>query len=312
MERVNTALVVVDTCYSGDVAAYLASLDEDLPDGWIVISAASAHQLARLGVLTKAVREFTASGSADSAFTELKFGELYKALAAALRGQQWRLLSTPPPPEDRPVCLPNPYHRPNVDQRVVRGSPRRDVAMYEKDLAAHWDPRSRRVSDASTSGVLFTGRDRLMRTLIDAARDEPGALVVTGGPGCGKSAVLSRLVTFSDPTFRSRYAEAVQAAEAIGEPLPDVGDVDVAVLAKGLVARGVVDAIRDRLGIDAVYEPGQLPAKAQRPVNVGPGVDQDQVEVRRGRRGAWAQAGDAAGHPPVTPTLPCPGVAALV
>jgi hypothetical protein len=58
MARVNRALVVVDTCYSGEVAAYLASLDRDVPDGWIVISAASAHQLARLGLLTKAVREF--------------------------------------------------------------------------------------------------------------------------------------------------------------------------------------------------------------------------------------------------------------
>ncbi len=251
-DQVHTALVVVDTCYSGDVAAHLASLDEDLPDGWIVISAASAHQQARVGVLTEAVREFAASGADDPAFPELQFGELYKSLSTALQGQQWKLLTTPPPWDARPVCLPNRHYRPEHDERVVAEVARQDVAMYEKDLAAHWDPRSRGVAEGSTAGSLFTGRDRLMGILIDAARGAPGVLVVTGGPGCGKSAVLSRLVTFSDPTFRARYADAVAAAQDSGGPLPAQGDVDVAVLAKGHVAQGVLDAIRDRLEIDPV------------------------------------------------------------
>src|SRR4051794_6674106 len=251
-DGVNTALVVVDTCYAGDIATHLSSLDEDLPDGWIVIATASAHDQARLGVLTEAVREFADGGAADAAFAYLQFGELFKALSEALRDQRWKLLSTPLRWQDRPVCLPNRHYRPDVHERVVVEPARQDVALYTADLAPHWDRHSRGVADGSTAGVLFTGRDRLMRTLIDAARGEPGAVVVTGVAGCGKSAALSRLVTFSDPGFRARYATAIDVDAAAGAPRPRVGDVDLAVLAKGRVARGVLDVIGDRLGIDPV------------------------------------------------------------
>ena len=51
---------------------------------------------------------------------------------------------------------------------------------------------------------LFTGRADLMRRLIAAATSRtPGVLLVTGGAGSGKSAVLARLVTLSDPDFRT-------------------------------------------------------------------------------------------------------------
>ena len=253
MDRVKTALVVVDTCYAGDIATYMSSLDTDLPDGWVVIAAASAHKQAHLGVLTEAVRAFADTGADQDAQPYLDYRDLIPALAEALEEQNWQPFGTPPPrSRSRLLTLPNRHYRPDVDERVPVASARQDVAMYVSDLVAHWDPRSRGVGDASTPGMLFTGRDRLMRTLISAAQGEPGSLVVTGVAGCGKSAVLSRLVTFSDPGFRARYADAVDAADAAGEPLPRVGDVDVAVLAKGSVAQGVLDAIRDRLGIPSI------------------------------------------------------------
>lgn len=182
-DEVDAATVVVaDTCYSGDVTAHLSSLDEDLPDGWIVISAAFGIPGGARGVLTDAIREFARSGTDDPAFPELPFVELYKSLSTALQGQPWKLLSTPPRWDQRPVCLPNRYHHPDQDERVMAEDARSDVAMYEKDLAAHWNPRSRGVPDASTTGTLFTGRDRLMGILIDAARAGPGALVVDPRP----------------------------------------------------------------------------------------------------------------------------------
>ncbi|MGS0688759.1 NACHT and WD repeat domain-containing protein [Nakamurella sp. GG22] len=253
MDRVETALVVVDTCYAGDIATFISSADRDLPAGWVVIAAASAHEQARLGVLTEAVRTFADTGADQDAQPYLDYWNLMRTLAGALEGQKWHPFGTPPgPSSSRLLTLPNRHYRPEVDERVPVASARQDVAMYVSDLVAHWDPRSRGVGDASTPGMLFTGRDRLMRTLISVAQGEPGSLVVTGVAGCGKSAVLSRLVTFSDPGFRARYAEAAASADAAGEPLPRVGDVDVAVLAKGSVAQSVLDAIRDRLGIPSV------------------------------------------------------------
>ena len=253
MDRVETALVVVDTCYAGEVATFMSSLERDLPAGWVVIASASAHKQAHLGVLTDAVRAIAETGTDQDAQPYLDYWDLIPALADALDDQSWQPFGTPPPrSRSRLPTLPNRHYRPDVDERVTVESARRDVAMYMSDLAAHWDPRSRGVGDASTPGILFTGRDQLMRILISAAQGEPGSFVVTGVAGCGKSAVLSRLVTFSDPGFRARHADAAHAADVAGEPLPRIGDVDVAVLAKGSVAQGVLDAIRDRLGVPGV------------------------------------------------------------
>ena len=251
--RVNMALVVVDTCFSGDIGTYLSALETSLPPGWVVLAAAAPDRLARLGRMTQALEEFSRTGQDDPGSKYLDYWELMPALAEALDEQLWQPFGTPPPrSRSRLVCLPNRHYRSDAEERVVAEVARQDVAMYEKDLTAHWDPRSRGVADGSTTGTLFTGRGRLMGVLVDAARGEPGVLVVTGGPGCGKSAVLSRLVTFSDPSFRARHADVVAAAQDFGGPLPAVGDVDVAVLAKGHVAQGVLDAIRDRLEIDPV------------------------------------------------------------
>ncbi len=253
-DRFDNALVVVDTCYAGDVAALLSTLDDDLPDGWIVIASASAHQYARVGALTNAVQAFVDGGATDPGFPFLQFGDLFKTLSTALRGQRWKFLTTPLEWTERPAYFPNRHYSPDVDERVQVAPARQDVAMLASDVVAHWDPRSRGVADASTPGVLFTGRDRLMAALVEAARGEPGAFVVTGSAGCGKSAVLSRLVTLSDPGFRSRYPEAIDAPGEDDGSRPRPGDVDVAVLAKGLVAQSALDAIRERFGIPAVSD----------------------------------------------------------
>ena len=53
-----------------------------------------------------------------------------------------------------------------------------------------------------------------MRELIATARGDRDAdsrvTLVTGGAGCGKSAVLARLVTLSDPDFAAAYPDEVE------------------------------------------------------------------------------------------------------
>jgi hypothetical protein len=80
-------------------------------------------------------------------------------------------------------------------------------------------------------GWYFTGREQVLAELAGWLAT-PGAdgqvRVITGDPGSGKSAVLARLVTLSDPRYRPR----VPGLDPGDPAVPPVGVVDVAVLAR--------------------------------------------------------------------------------
>ena len=143
MERVKTALVVVDTCYAGDIATFMSSLDRDLPAGWVVIAAASAHKQAHVGVLTQAVRAFAETGADQNAQPYLDYWDLIPALADALDDQNWHPFGTPPPrSRSRLLTLPNRHYRPDVDERVpVAAAGRRDVCVGSGGPLGSAEPR---------------------------------------------------------------------------------------------------------------------------------------------------------------------------
>jgi hypothetical protein len=91
-----------------------------------------------------------------------------------------------------------------------------------------------------------------MRELVNiVARDHcessnPRVTLVTGGAGCGKSAVLARLVTLSDPDFLATHGDQVE--EIPPELRPQEADVDVAVLATGKYPHEVLGQISDVIG----------------------------------------------------------------
>ena len=66
-----------------------------------------------------------------------------------------------------------------------RSRARRDLALRQADLDAHWDPRSRGVAAGSEGGWLFTGRTELMRSLIQATTGTAQPVLVTGAAGSG-------------------------------------------------------------------------------------------------------------------------------
>ncbi|MEV5607203.1 trypsin-like peptidase domain-containing protein [Streptomyces sp. NPDC052225] len=72
----------------------------------------------------------------------------------------------------------------------------------DPESARHWRPRARGVSTDTEQGFRFRGRTAVLREItasITAATPRRQVLVVTGAPGSGKSAVLSRVVTTADP-----------------------------------------------------------------------------------------------------------------
>ncbi|MFI2210551.1 caspase family protein [Streptomyces sp. NPDC020141] len=79
--------------------------------------------------------------------------------------------------------------------------------VAQRDLTEHFGPRSRGVEFESEQGLYFSGRTAVLTELVAwlTAPDGDGrGRVVTGSPGCGKSAVLGRIVALSDGRYRTR------------------------------------------------------------------------------------------------------------
>ena len=97
----------------------------------------------------------------------------------------------------------------------------------------HWRPKGRGVSADSERGFRFRGRREALTAItgwLDREHADRRALVVTGSPGAGKSAVLGRIVTTADPDA----AAALPAGDSAVRATP--GSVACAVHAKGKTA----------------------------------------------------------------------------
>lgn len=79
--------------------------------------------------------------------------------------------------------------------------------VSERDISEHFGPRSRGVEFESEQGLYFSGRGNVLTELVGWLTAEDGdsrGRIVTGSPGCGKSAVLGRIVALSDPRYRAK------------------------------------------------------------------------------------------------------------
>ncbi|WP_165960959.1 caspase family protein [Actinocrispum wychmicini] len=128
--------------------------------------------------------------------------------------------------------------------------------LGKRDLHDHFGPRSRGVEFDSEPGLYFHGRERLLEALVGWLTTEHADIkgrVVTGSPGCGKSAVLGRIVAMSDPSYRRKLLQEPGAAGA--EVPPRL--VDVGVHARHKLLPDIVQQIASGLGVE-VDGPGQL------------------------------------------------------
>ncbi|GJF04571.1 ATP-binding protein [Pseudonocardia sp. D17] len=253
-------LLIIDACYAGKTATDIVRFDKPFPAGWLVLFSAAKNQQATAGALTEAIKQtadklygpegakwglnhryFLVSEFTDAVREYLE--EHHPDQELVLVGYRGKLNA-------EHVGLPNPHLA--TEPSTVETQPQRhELALPHNDLETHWAPRHSGAVDAKR--WLFTGRAALMAELIAAtARPRSGepntsaALLVTGGAGSGKSAVLARLVTLADPTFITTYADQVRD---IPDALrPPVGAVDVAVLATGKYPHEVIEQLNHALG----------------------------------------------------------------
>jgi hypothetical protein len=246
--------LILDMCFAGAIAAQTVIFDADIPPNWLVLPSATRDVEAIPGALTTAISEFLADLESPLGRRHAGKETPYLNVETFLIEVQQRLsraagLLVPLQGSQTSgphLCLPNPYYQP--DRRIAVEPARRDLALPREELLLHWSPRARGVAREEESGWFFQGRELLMEALIETATGSPNVTLVTGCAGSGKSAVLARLATLSDPYFRAAYPKELSLVPAKLDP--GVNAVDVAVLATGKTPVEVAAQLCRALGID--------------------------------------------------------------
>ncbi len=238
-------LLLLDTCHSanGSVPAaerVVAVWSETPPTAqpWLgVLASAEGHEKARDGAFGAALLGLLRDGPSGGDpqlqapwsphNTHVRGDDLIEALLA-----EWNQ------PSQRPSRLelggraapliPNPRHVPDAPARVVE----------HLRLAA-------RGIGPGEEGVYFSGRAEPLGEIVAwiQAR-QPGVFLLTGPPGGGKSAIVGRIVSLSNPLERK---EILTEGASLGHADPGEGSIAAHVHARGLTAEQLVNELDAQL-----------------------------------------------------------------
>ena len=250
-------LVLLDTCFAEAGAMEALDLarrvEESLPsDGsrrWIgILPAALAYERARDGLFGAQLLRLLREGPADP---ELRLR--WSAHNAGIRGddvidglvKQWPTTDQSLVPVMRgnaDVMLPNPRFDPEARE-----------ALVERLLLAA------RGGNPEEEGDWFTGRVEPLAELVGwIDGGGAGVALVTGPAGCGKSALLGRIASLSDPRDRQR----ILARGPLEHADPGEGRVAAVVAARG----ATLDELARRLEVELIRS-GRLRAQPDGPRN---------------------------------------------
>lgn len=249
-------LVIINSCFAGTLSKELDELRKDLSverrllDSIALFASADFDEMPRVrefSDLLSHIHRKLRSGqggyigewlSIDEFATELYYA--HRELNLLQPQRLWRTLASPGPSR----CLPNPGYQP---KRHIVAAAREQVATDAEEMDYWLDRASGRLS-ATDPGWYFSGRRHLTTQVADFLHHGNGLLLITGAAGTGKSAIIARTVTLSDPRFRDepRYAAAI--ASAPPETLPPPRSVDAAVLARNGHATDIAEQLIRALG----------------------------------------------------------------
>ncbi|MGN9759747.1 AAA family ATPase [Streptomyces sp. SD31] len=256
--KVRRLLLMLDTCYSGQGGNELLAAMAKLKSGWreqdaglAVITSTQPYELARTGAFPELLSEAVTSLATAGYTPELL------ALDAVVNATR----NNPKRPDHQrigleiigltgeiPPFLPNAKHSRQLSHT--------DLALQR---AAEWDEQGKRRDvefrtrllrramghrDEHRVGWWFSGRHRALADItgwLGELPDERPALVVTGDPGSGKTAVLGLLAAVSDPEYRREVPLASLGLRAGQLPPPKA--IGTAVYAQNLTDQQVVRAL---------------------------------------------------------------------
>jgi Caspase domain len=264
---VQRLLLLLDTCYSGSggnqvAAAVLAGMEREWTasgSGLVVVTSTQPFEQAETGafpaVLSAVVQALSTAGQVPASLDLVGVVQAMNSHPGRPAHQRmgWTALGLT---GALPDFLPNPRHRPGMT----------DIDLHLQQ-AAEWDAQAQRrevefrrrflvramAAQGPDQAWWFSGRSVALteitawltqpwpqqaqpvpQDLLSPAAQPPGArtLVVTAGPGSGKTAVLGLVSALTHPDHRPTVpVDAIQLPPAA---IPPVGAVDVTIYAGGL------------------------------------------------------------------------------
>jgi WD40 repeat protein len=284
--NVQRLMLLLDTCYSGqggnEFAAEALAGQRDWAvidrSGLVVITSTQPFEQADTGafptLLTQAVEGLPTAGQVP---VTLALGAVVRAMNSnqARPAHQKIGMTTLGLTGEEPDFLPNPRHRPGMT----------DIDLHLQQVA-EWETHAERREVEFRRRFLvramgghgpeptwwFSGRHTALTDittwLATPAQSSP-ALVVTAGPGSGKTAVLGMVSALTHPEHRRTVPRDALALPR--QAIPPVGAVDVTIYAGGLTHEQVLAGLAaaahvhaDTIGqlITALRQP---PVRADRP-----------------------------------------------
>lgn len=248
-------LIILDMCYAGGgmaditrLAGQLAFTAGDRDPALFVIAAAGIKQTAQQTAFVSglaAVLDHVDERLAGKVQPYLQIGSLITEVNEQLgiTGSQrarWSCFNA----EGECFALPNPNYRSGI-------SPGLDLET-QRAFEEHWIPKARS-AELGVGGWYFTGREQALRELVNwfnRPRSDGKARVVTGSAGSGKSALLARLVTLSDLSWRQEILET-SSVDLPQETVPPAELVNAAVVLRRKLLADVVAQLARQLHINA-------------------------------------------------------------
>jgi WD40 repeat protein len=257
--KAQKTLIVLDVCFAGEALGEMASrianlfgaqyADPKKRRGIAVIASAHAQQPAQEGLLGRVLQDVLLRPDAARRWSDadefIDSDRLSDAISDDLDARGSDQVIVPGGIGHKSEIVSNPRYR--------AGSPAEDVETVRRHLLeageAHFGPSSRGIEVGET-GWYFCGRVRLLRDLVSwLDKSKKGLIIVTGPPGAGKSAVMGRLATLSDPVFRNTAEKLGETASAPAGTMPREGSIDVAIHAKGKTLDDCARALAGKLEI---------------------------------------------------------------
>lgn len=252
------SLVILDTCYGGSGSTDFSDIFSRLKNtftpylssGVFVLAAARSWERAVSGAFTDALANAVACRNEQWGgktqpflFADAVVGLINEYLAVQSIEQKAVLNALDITSQCR--LIPNPRYNRNVPLGVDLESQR------TTDFTHHWMPRAQG-AETTSNAWYFTGRERALREIVGwLNNDKPDSnvVVVTGAAGTGKSALLARLVTLSDPRYRQQVRDAGALNDAQPDTIPAEGSIDIAIQARGKSLLEVIDSIASSLNL---------------------------------------------------------------
>ncbi len=249
-------LVILDTCYAGRGVADFGSVarehinslrtNDQVVRGFYAMAAARAKDEARQGVFAQALVDTLEDPPLPCGGDQQQYLGAYEFIIETINQRFKTLRLKQRASLDTFNVQSAAWFFRNLRYRAV--PPGLDLqTQHRLTNIEHWGPRSRGTEIEAQPGWYFTGRTAVLTELVmwlTSPAVDGKARVITAGPGSGKSAVLGRLVTLSDPDYRTR----VPLGDVAPESIPPEGLVDVAIHARQKTLKDCLDEIASKTG----------------------------------------------------------------